>query len=400
MRSVKSFRPLLALAALLLGVTAACAPRSLPPQGTQTPVPSTQPKADIDTSRPVKVALLVPVKSSDQEAASLARSIADAARIAETESGAGAIQLMVYETSGDVTSVRTAAERAVSEGAGLILGPLFSASTRAVAPVAVRTGLKIISFSTDSAVAGDPVYLSGFMPEAETARILDYAARQGINSVAVYYPDSRFGDAALNGARKAAAATTMALVASASYPRSFEGIQGTAEGFAEAALGAGAESILLPEGGQGLQTVAAFTSYYGISPGEVKYLGLGQWNSSATFGDPALQGGWFPAPDPQAVQAFLWRYETNYGARPNMLAVLGYDAVKVAIELVRDARVSGRADPFDREALTRPQGFRGALGPLRFRTDGYGERALAILEVGTGTFSIVEQAPLSFGPGT
>jgi hypothetical protein len=73
--------------------------------------------------------------------------------------------------------------------------------------------------------------------------------------------------------------------------------------------------------------------------------------------------------------------------------VLGYDAVQVAGQLLAEARRTGTRDPFGYRELTRPEGFQGALGPLRFRPDGLAERAMAILEVGDGRFEVADPAP-------
>jgi hypothetical protein len=74
--------------------------------------------------------------------------------------------------------------------------------------------------------------------------------------------------------------------------------------------------------------------------------------------------------------------------------------VQIAGQLLAEARQTGASDPFGAEAITRPQGFRGAVGPIRFTPDGLGERSMAILEVGQGAFRVIDPAPLAFGAGT
>jgi len=68
--------------------------------------------------------------------------------------------------------------------------------------------------------------------------------------------------------------------------------------------------------------------------------------------------------------------------------------------LLAQARQTGGQDPFGTAALTRPQGFRGAVGPVRFDSTGRGERALAILQVGSRTFEVIDPAPSAFGAGS
>ena len=137
-----------------------------------------------------------------------------------------------------------------------------------------------------------------------------------------------------------------------------------------------------------------------LDPATVKYLGLGQWNSSVTLQEPALQGGWFPAPDPNRLDIFSGPYSARFGAQPPFIAVLGYDAVQVAGQLLATARRDGSQTPFGRNELTRIEGFQGALGPLRFQPDGLSLRAMAILEVGLRGFEVLDPAPAQLGLGS
>ena len=70
---------------------------------------------------------------------------------------------------------RAAANEALAEGNGLILGPLLAEDVRAVAPVARRADVPVIAFSNDVSVAGDGVYLMGFTPGQSIERVVAYA---------------------------------------------------------------------------------------------------------------------------------------------------------------------------------------------------------------------------------
>lgn len=363
--------------------------------GTADPGPST-----IDPNRPVTLALLVPRSARAETAATLGTAISNAARLAISELRDPQIRLNVYDTGGDPARAAAATRRALDEGADLVLGPLFSASTEAAADVAGPEGVAVISFSTDTAVAGGPVYVSGYAPEAEARRILDYAGSQGRRFVGVFRALTPYGEAAARGVREAEAAGRVRVVATGAYERSFKGIEEASGPFAAAAGDAGADAVLLPAGGKELQAVASFLNYYRLDPARTTYLGLGQWNSRASFEEASLRGGWFPAPDPTAVRSFAARYAERYGAEPPVLASLGYTAVQIAGQLVAEARRSGSREPFGHAALTRPEGFRGAYGPVRFRDDGVAEHGLAVLEVGVRSFTVRDPAPLSFRAGS
>lgn len=379
------------------------------PQLTSGPAPAVQEtraapsgpmQREVDPNRPVLVALLAPLGASDANAAATGTALANAARMALTDLNDPTMKLKVYDTRGTPEGAAAAAHAALGEGAALILGPLFGANTRAIGDIAAQAGVNVISFSTDSGVAGGPVFVSGFLPESEARRVVGFAASRGLTRIGVFYPNTGYGDAGLRGAQTAADAAGAQLVTASAYERNFQGIQDAAPSFASAAGAAGITAVLLPDSGKALQSVGAFLDYSGLDPSKVRYMGLGQWNTGATLMEPTLRGGWFPAPDPDRVAAFNARYQSQFTANPPFVAVLGYDAVEVAGQLLQEARQTGSTEPFSRAALTRSNGFEGALGPLRFTPGGLDERSLAILQVGSGGFQIVDPAPGWLGPAS
>jgi ABC-type branched-subunit amino acid transport system substrate-binding protein len=393
--------PRFLLAAGLALSVASCGPTTLSrsaPSGAQTS--PTLPAGSADPNRPVVVALLAPLTAADEGAAGVGKALANAARMAAVDLSDPSMELRIYDTGGNPQTARAMAQRAVGEGAALILGPLFGANTGGVGDVAGAVGINVISFSTDSAVAGGPVFLSGFLPENDARRIVGYAASRGLDRIAVFYPQTDYGAAALRSAEAAVSSSGARVVVASGYSRTFQGIQDTSEPFVSAALSAGATAVLLPDREQGLRSASAFMNYNGLDPAEVKYLGLGQWNSSATLQEPSLQGGWFPAPDPNKLDSFSRLYAARNGAQPPFVAVLGYDAVQVAGQLLAEARRNGSLTPFGRAELTRIEGFQGALGPLRFEQNGLNRRAMAILQVGDRSFEVLDPAPARLDLGS
>lgn len=384
------------LALALAGTMAGC---TVPPPAAEAPPRTSEAAPAQETGRtggagPLRIALLVPRSGESTQAATLGRALADAARLALDEAGQVWATLRVYDTRGRPETAAAAAGTALEEGADLVLGPLFAHSTRAVGAAVAGRGVAVLSFSNDSAVAGGPVWITGYTPEAEARHIVAHAGRRGIRRIAVFRPDTEYGAKALAGAR-AAGGTRLAPVAS--YERSFRGIERASGGFAESARLEGAGAVLLPAGGDELKTVASFLNYHALDPENVRYLGLRKWQSAASFEEPALRGGWFAAPDPDRAADFAARLRAATGAPAPALAHLGHDAMAVALTL---AAGSGGAPPFTRRALTAPQGFEGALGRLRFGPDQVAERALAVLSVGAGEFVPRAPARLPFAGGS
>ncbi len=394
-----SSAPLLALAAGLALGLAACGPepqREAPPRSaapTTQPGPTAEPRgrARVNPHEPVTVALLAPLSGGN--AAEVGNAIANAAQMAMTDMGDESLRLSVHDTRGTEEGAREAAQAALDEGAALFLGPLFAANAPAVGEVARGAGINAIAFSNDSSAAGGPVFVSGFLPEAEAARIVGFAAARGHDRLAVFHPDNGYGRAALRGAEQAAPSAGARVVTASSYTPTFQGIQDASGPFSGAAQSAGANAVLIPDSDENLGSAAAFLDYGGLDPARVKYLGLGQWQGPMALREAALRGGWFAAADPDRVARFSEIYAARHGARPPFLAVLGYDAVQAAGQLLTEARATRSETPFGRAELARSQGFQGALGPFSFRSDGTSRRALAVLEVGEGGFRVIDPAP-------
>ena len=55
----------------------------------------------------------------------------------------------------------------------------------------------MLSFSNDASVAAPGVYILGFRPEEQVARIVDYAGSRGLSRFAALAPDDPYGNLAL-----------------------------------------------------------------------------------------------------------------------------------------------------------------------------------------------------------
>ena len=152
------------------------------------------------------------------------------------------------------------------------------------------------------------------------------------------------------------------------------------------------DAVLLPEGGARLKALAPLLPFNGIDPDKVKLLGTGLWADATIGTEPALEGGWYAAPAPQARLDFEKRFEALYRHAPPLLATLGYDATALAAVL---AKKDGPPD-FSASALTNPSGFAGLNGIFRLREDGIVERGLAVLEVHRAGATVIDPAPQTF----
>jgi ABC-type branched-subunit amino acid transport system substrate-binding protein len=336
---------------------------------------------------PVRVALLLPLSNPTAETRQVAEALQRAAELALFDARNNNVILMPRDDGGSPERAAAAAQRAIEEGAEIILGPLFAQSTAAVAPIARRANVPVISFSTDREVAGNGVYLLSFQPETEVQRIISYAARSGHSNFAALVPQTPYG-------QRVNVAFRDAVNRFAARITSVQNFAPRADAVAEPARQAMAgrpDAILIGEGGTLLRAASSALPLNGADQ-MVKLLGTGLWNDAALLREPILVGGWFAAPAPEGWTRFLARYRGIYNGTPPRIATLGYDAMSLVSLL-------SRGQPYRRftqAALTDPNGFSGIDGIFRFRPDGSADRGLAVLQVGENGFTTVDPAPRSF----
>ena len=168
------------------------APAPAPPPIVLTPPPS--------SGLPV-VAILLPLSGRD---AQLGQQLLEAAELGLFDAADERFTLLPVDTGGTPAGAVEAAEKAIGQGARLILGPLFGAEAAAVGPIAKSAGVNVVTFSNDQSVAGDNVFVFGFLPRPQVERAVAYAAAKGSKRFALLAPRGGFGDTVSDELRKAA----------------------------------------------------------------------------------------------------------------------------------------------------------------------------------------------------
>ncbi|WP_050401268.1 penicillin-binding protein activator [Bradyrhizobium embrapense] len=347
--------------------------------------PQQQPQA-VGTGQ-VKIGLILPLSASGN-AGLAAQSMRNAAEMALAEFQNPNIQLLIKDDGGSPQGASQGAQQALSEGAEIILGPLFAGSVPAVAQLTRPRGTSVIAFSTDSSVAGRGVYLLSFLPESDVNRIVDYSAGIGKRSFAAMVPDNAYGNVVEAAFKQAVGRKNGRVVAFEKYGAD----RATPARTVAQALGQ-ADALLLADDGDSVVATADALTAAGANLHNIQLLGTGLWDNPRVFASPVLQGGLYAAPDPSGFRSFAGRYRTRYGGEPVRTATLAYDAVALMAAL---ARTQG-AQRFAPETLTNPSGFAGIDGLFRFRSDGTNERGLAVMKVASGGSTPVAGSPKSFG---
>jgi ABC-type branched-subunit amino acid transport system substrate-binding protein len=375
--------------ALMATVIAGCVPHPRTnPQLPTEPVlrpdePHVNPRLPADETRN-RVAVLVPLTGRD---GALGQSILNAANLALLDTGGDRIRITAYDTAATGGAVR-AANEAIAEGNGLILGPLLAEDVRAVAPIARQNDVPVIAFSNDVAVAGNGVFLMGFTPGQSIARVVSFARTRGAQSFGALVPTNVYGERAARAMTQAVEGAQGRLVGIQTFEPSAAGVRGAstrllAQGGVDAVLLADVPRVILP----GIPVIRA------ASP-QPRLLATERWASEGNIGaNVALRGAWFAAPSDTVYNQFRTRYRARYNAAPFRLASLGYDAVLLTVRVAANWQVRRN---FPIRELRDSQGFSGVDGAFRFGRDGVADRALEVREVTAAGSTVVSPAPRGF----
>ena len=383
----RSFLALAAAAALSLAL-AGCqmVPKGKPapaptPEAAPAPVPGTGLPTDINRNR---VAVLVPLTGPN---AGVGKSISNAANLALLDTGGEAVRISVYDTGAGAAA---AAQRAITEGNRLFLGPLLAEDVRAIAPIAKRAGVPVISFSNDVGVAGNGVYVMGFTPGQSISRVVGYARSQGLQRFAGLIPDGVYGRRASQELIDAVEKAGGRMVAMQTYDRSPQALRAAVTRLNGQS---GFDAILIADSGR--IAISAAPMIRGSDSKDARILGTELWKTENSLSaNAAIRGAWFASVPDAMFNQLRTRYRARYGVSPYRLGSLGYDAVLLTVRIAKDWKV-GR--PFPESELRSSDGFAGVDGAFRFGSDGVADRSLEVLQVGANGFTTVSPAPRGFG---
>lgn len=341
----------------------------------------------------VRVGLVLPL-SAQGNAGVAAQSMKNAAEMALAEFKSPNIQLLVKDDGGTPQGAQNGAQQAISEGAEIIIGPLFAQSVSAVGQVARARNIPVIAFSTDASVAGRGIYLLSFLPETDVRRIVDFAISRGKRSFAAMLPDNAYGAVVEAAFQQEVSRRGGRVLALEKYPLDANRMADVARRVAQAANQV--DSIFIPDGADAVPQVVQALAASGVNLKRDQLLGTGLWDDPRIFSTAALDGGLYAAPESTGFRNFSGRYRARFGQDPVRTATLAYDAVALVAALVK----TQGPQRFSEQVLTNPSGFAGIDGVFRFRPDGPNERGLAVMRVTPSGGQVVSPAPRSFQPGT
>jgi ABC-type branched-subunit amino acid transport system substrate-binding protein len=383
---IRRARKSLGLVCLALGamVLSACV---------QTSGPGTAPPGNGGS---VQVALLVPSGSGQSQDELFGSNLENAARLAMADLSGVSIDLRVYKTGGSPAQAAALAKQAVDEGAQVILGPFYSEEANAAGVAVANSGVSVLAFSNNAAIAGGNVFVLGQTFDVTATRLARFAVKNGKSKVLIVHDRNVAGEVGKGAIERGVAAAGGSVVGVSSYEFSQNGIVQAASGIVGTAKSSGATALFLTADTAGaLPLLSQLLTENGIDKATTQFIGLTRWDiPPATLSLPGVQGGWFAMPDPGLTAQFGARYQSAYGSQPVPVAALAYDGIAAVGALA--GRVKGGA-PLGKADLTQSAGFAGVSGIFRLLPNGTNQRGLAIAQIRGNQVVVIDAAPRSFG---
>jgi len=375
----------------------------------------------------IKIAIMLPLSGSESQTG---QALLRAAVTALFDAYDPRLILLPLDTRADIVETERMAQRAITEGVSVVLGPLLASNFEAAANILEPAAIPLIGFTNDSSVAAPGRFIMGFMPETEVKRVIDHAISAGLLEYSALIPDGRYGARIRVAFGNAVTSAGGIVAAIENYPPDPEAVFEPVKRLSnyderrkdmrdeirflrslgddmtdeiaakldkqEVLEGITYDAVLLPEGGELLRTLAPLLPFYEIDPNKVKLLGTGLWSDAGLLREPPLQGAWFAAPSPEGPARFLKRLEESFRDTPPRIATLAYDAVSLIALLSRAEKPANGSSRYSADILMNEKGFSGLDGLFRFLPDGTIERSLAVLEINRRGFKVVDAAPLVF----
>jgi hypothetical protein len=342
----------------------------------------------------VQVALLIPSGSGQTQDELFGANLENAARLAMADLSGVAIDLRVYRTGANPNQAAALARQAVDEGAQVILGPFYSEEANSAGVAVANSGVSVLAFSNNSAIAGGNVFVLGQTFDNTARRLASYAVRGGKSNILIVHDRNVSGDVGRAAIERGVVAAGGRVAGVTSYEFSQNGIVQAASGIVATARSSGANAVFMTADTAGaLPLLTQLLVDNGIDRASTQFIGLTRWDiPSATLSLPGVQGGWFAMPDPGLQAQFQARYQAAYGTAPAAVAGLAYDGMAAIGALARNA---GGA-PISREALTQSAGFAGVSGIFRLLPNGTNERGLAVAQIRGSQVVVIDPAPRNF----
>jgi len=355
-------------------------------------------------SGPAKIAVVVPNTGPLMEEGQMLQFGALlASREAESRVADLNLEVVVYDSPCDPDGGVAAAKRLTTDGAvSAVIGYLCAETLRAVLPIYQDAHLALINPTVSAEyVRQDETrnLFSLLYGDGDQAAFLANYAKEGLglNRVAILRDESAYGHLLSSSFDAEATRLGLELVANvainsdqAEAARAIKSLKSTSpEGVFLAASPRAASLFLLERQRQHLGGVV-------LGPDQLADLDFYEMAGQAAEGLLVCQPILLETENPKQSE-FVRRFEQLYKRRPDWLAVAGYDAMRLALEVLNRSGPGRSAFLQSVRTISGPDtAFEGLSGPVFFKDDGTSRRPFFVGAVQNGTLQAAKPPTVAF----
>jgi branched-chain amino acid transport system substrate-binding protein len=326
-----------------------------------------------------------------------------ASREAESRVADLNLEVVVYDSPCDPEEGVATAKRLTTDGAvSAVIGYLCAETLRAVLPLYQDAGLALINptVSAEYVRQGESRNLFFLVyGDGDQAAFLATYAKEGLglDRVAILRDDSAYGSVLSTSFEAEATQLDLEVVANVAINSEQAGAaqavkslkSASPEGVFLAASPKVASLFLLERQRQNFGGAV-------LGPDRLADLDFYETAGQAAEGLLVCQPILFERENPKQ-STFVKRFEQLYKRRPDWIAAAGYDAMRLALEVLKNSGSGRRAFLQSLRAISEPdKAFEGLSGPVFFKEDGTSKRPLFVGAVKNGTLQAAKPPTVEF----
>ena len=282
------------------------------------------------------------------------------------------LTLKFYDTKSSKIGAEIAAEKAIDEGAQLILGPLMSEEVEGASSETLSANIPMVSFTTSPQVLQKGIYSIGLLNGEQVDRAVSYATSKGRRKMALLVPDTNSGLNIVKAAIMSTIAKDMTLDKVGFY--SAENVD-FSQLIKEMSAQADFDTVMIADSGNRLKSLASMFAYNDIMYPDVLFMGTSAWDNTNLSKETILYHGVYPMVSKSYGTYFADKYKETFGEQPKSVYSFAYDSVLLA------SVVAGKNDENIENTLTQNSGFIGVNGFFKILPTGQSYHSLEMVEV-------------------
>ena len=348
----------------------------------------------------IKIALLLPIGSKDNNLSKLGKSLRDAAFLAKEDLANNLLEIRTYDTYGNTRKGILAYNVALEEKNEIIIGPYLSTVTKEISNQIPFNSVNILSLSDDPTIVGRKIFILGDTVVNRANNLIQYAINNKKYRFAIIGPVKDDNNKILSLISNKILMNRGTITFSSYYSNDVSAISDLAQDIKNRIIQTNTDVIIFTgEPDKRMSHLAAELADITVNKKDkgIQIMGLTHWeNSASILSEPALQKAWFTMPDQRFRSFYENKFIKKFGYIPHPKSNLAYDAV-ASLGVLHKNLTNNENDYFDKfNGLFNRNGFIGIDGIFRFNNDRIAEKELSIIQLISGKPNMLKQAKSQF----